>query len=168
MFVLANRRSSTENRHIPVGNLSERLITFEANGITPRMFQYNMLKRALANKKHIVLPEGTDDRVLLAIKQLIDSNAVQVTLLGDKIQIQAKIAQLDITLDLNKISIVNPVTSEHFEDYAQTLYELRKHKNVNLAMAKDLLEDVSYFGTMMMYKGHADGMVSGAPHTTHH
>ena len=61
-----------------------------------------------------------------------------------------------------------PKSSPNFLDYATTLYELRKEKNVNLAMAKDLMEDVSYFGTMMVYKGHADGMVSGAAHTTQH
>ncbi|RPD97929.1 phosphate acetyltransferase [Aureibaculum marinum] len=155
-------------KHIPVDELAERLITFKASGITPRMFQYNMLKRALSNKKHIVLPEGNDDRVLLATKQLMDTNAVDITLLGDRAEIENKLTHLDIPLDLNKISIINPIESEYFEDYSQTLYELRKHKNVNLAMAKDLMADVSYFGSMMVYKGDADGMVSGAVHTTQH
>lgn len=155
-------------KHIPVDALAERLITFEANGITPRMFQYNMLKRALSHKKHIVLPEGTDERVLLATKQLVEANAVDITLLGDRTQIENKLAQLDVSFDLNKISIINPTASADFEDYAETLYQLRKHKNVNLAMARDLMGDVSYYGTMMVYKGHADGMVSGAVHTTQH
>jgi len=155
-------------KFIPIDALAERLITFKAEGITPRMFQYNLLKRAQSNKKHIVLPEGIDKRVLFAAKQLIDSNAVTITLLGDKKNIEKKIDQLDIGLDTNKISIINPTESSQFKDYAQTLYELRKHKNVNLAMACDLMEDVSYFGTMMVYKGHADGMVSGAIHTTQH
>jgi phosphate acetyltransferase len=156
------------NQFIPVDALEERLITFEASGITPRMFQYNMLKRALSNKKHIVLPEGTDERVLRATKQLMDTNAVELTLLGDRTQIENKLAQLDIDLDLSTISIINPIESVHFEDYSNTYYELRKNKNVNLAMAQDLMEDVSYFGSMMVYKGHADGMVSGAAHTTQH
>ncbi|SDT08010.1 phosphate acetyltransferase [Winogradskyella sediminis] len=148
--------------------LVERLITFETSGITPRMFQYNLLKSARSNKKHIVLPEGLDERILRATKQLIDVDAVEITLLGDKKQIEAKLVMLDIPLDLNRINIINPIESEHFESYANTLYELRKHKNVNLAMAKDLMEDVSYFGTMMVHKGDADGMVSGAVHTTQH
>jgi len=155
-------------KHIPVDDLAEKLITFKAIGITPRMFQYNMLKRAMSIKKHIVLPEGTDERVLIATKQLIDTGVVDITLLGDSSQIKNKLAQLDISLDPNKVSIINPSESEQFEDYAQTLYELRKHKNVNLAMAKDLIADVSYYGSMMVYKGHADGMVSGAAHTTQH
>ncbi|MGB3345095.1 MAG: phosphate acetyltransferase [Aequorivita sp.] len=155
-------------KHIKVDALIERLITFKSNGITPRMFQYNLLKKAKSSKKHIVLPEGLDERILRATKLLIDLDAVKITLLGDKKDIEEKITMLDIALDLNKIDIINPIESIHFEAYAETLFELRKHKNVNLAMAKDLMEDVSYFGTMMVYKGHADGMVSGAEHTTQH
>lgn len=155
-------------KHIKVDALIERLITFQSSGITPRMFQYNLLKKAKSSKKHIVLPEGLDERILRATKLLIDLDAVQITLLGNKKQIEEKLTTLDIALDLNKINIVNPSESVHFDSYAETLYELRKHRNVNLAMARDLMIDVSYFGTMMVYKGHADGMVSGAEHTTQH
>jgi len=155
-------------KYVQVDKLTERLITFKSNGITPRMFEYNLLKRAQSNKKHIVLPEGIDERILRATKQLVDTDVVDITLLGDKKQIQDKLTTLDISLDINKINIINPVESPNFEDYTTTLFELRKHKNVNLAMAHDLMEDVSYFGTMMIYKGHADGMVSGAVHTTQH
>jgi len=154
--------------HVQVEALVERLITFETNGITPRMFQYNLLEKAKSNKKHIVLPEGLDERILRATKHLVDVDVVEVTLLGDKKQIEDKIATLDIVLDLDKITIVNPIESNCFEVYAKALYQLRKHKNVNLAMAKDLMEDVSYFGTMMVHMGDADGMVSGAVHTTQH
>ncbi len=155
-------------KHIPINELAERLITFTAAGITPRMFQYNLLKRAKSSKKHIVLPEGTDERILLGAKKLIDADAVTLTLLGNPEQIKEKISTLDIELDLDALSIIDPTQSPHFLEYATTLFELRKHKNVNLAMAKDLMEDVSYFGTMMVYLGHADGMVSGAVHTTQH
>ncbi|MFX0557857.1 phosphate acetyltransferase [Maribacter sp. CXY002] len=155
-------------KNIPTNELEKNLITFKAEGITPRMFQYNLLKRAKSSKKHIVLPEGTDDRILLATKKLIDADAVKITLLGNKKQIKTKLSELDIDLDLKDIDIIEPIRSRNFLDYATTLFELRKHKNVNLAMAKDLMVDVSYFGTMMVYKGHADGMVSGAVHTTQH
>lgn len=153
---------------VEVNALEERLITFKATGITPRMFQYNLVKRAQAIKKHIVLPEGMDDRILMATKELVDTNTVDITLLGETKEIAEKIARMDLGLDLEKISIVLPTESPYFEDYAKTLYELRKHKNLNLAMARDLMEDPSYFGTMMVYKGHADGMVSGAVNTTQH
>ncbi len=155
-------------KHVPTQELAERLITFKAKGITPRMFQYNLLQKAKSSKKHIVLPEGSDERILMATKMLIDADAVNITLLGNREQIVSKITELDIDLDVNTIDIIDPTTSEQFLDYASTLFELRKHKNVNLAMAKDLMEDVSYFGTMMVHKGHADGMVSGAVHTTQH
>ncbi|WP_405396187.1 phosphate acetyltransferase [Maribacter sp. Asnod2-G09] len=155
-------------KYIPTEELAEKLITFKAKGITPRMFQYNLLQKAKASKKHIVLPEGLDERILLATKKLIDADAVSITLLGNKEQIISKIKELDIDLNINDINIIDPTASDHFLDYATTLFELRKHKNVNLAMAQDLMEDVSYYGTMMVYKGHADGMVSGAIHTTQH
>lgn len=155
-------------QYVNVDALVQRLITFKTDGITPRMFQYNLLQRATSHKKHIVLPEGMDERILRATKQLIDIDAVKITLLGDKKLIAEKIDALDIGLDLEKITIINPVESVDFEAFSETLYELRKHKNVNLAMARDLMGDVSYFGTMMVYKGKADGMVSGAVHTTQH
>ena len=66
------------------------------------------------------------------------------------------------------MTIVDPATSPNFPDYVATFYELRKAKNVNMDMATDLMKDGSYFGTMMVYKGHADGMVSGAINTTQH
>lgn len=155
-------------KYVPTEELAEKLITFKAKGITPRMFQYNLLQKAKSSKKHIVLPEGLDERILLATKKLIDADAVTITLLGNKEQIISKLKELDIDLNTNDINIIDPTASVHFLDYATTLFELRKHKNVNLAMAKDLMEDVSYFGTMMVHKGHADGMVSGAIHTTQH
>lgn len=154
--------------YVSVDSLAERLITFEGEGITPRMFQYYLLNRAKSNKKHIVLPEGLDERILRATKQLIDHNVAEITLLGDKKQIKDKLKQLAIKIDLSNINIINPAESEFLNDYASTLFELRKHKNLSVTMAHDLMEDVSYFGTMMVYKGHADGMVSGAMHTTQH
>lgn len=155
-------------KYVPEDELAERLITFKANGITPRMFQYNLLKRARSQKKHIVLPEGLDERILIATKDLIVADAAEITLLGDPERIKEKIERLNLELDISKIEIIDPAKSVHFEEYASTLHELRKHKNVDLTMARDLMEDVSYFGTMMVYKGHADGMVSGAIHTTQH
>jgi phosphate acetyltransferase len=159
---------ATFEKHVDTDKLSDDLITFQSDIFTPRMFQYNLLQRALSNKKHIVLPEGTDERVLRAAARLIDAQVVDLTLIGDETIIKEQIEKLDIPLDTTHINIVSPLKSPHFEDYANTFYELRKHKNVNLDMAKDAMADVSYFATMMIYKGHADGMVSGAVHTTAH
>jgi len=159
---------STFEKHVLFDPLVEQLINFNPRGITPRMFQYSLVKRAQQAKKHIVLPEGTDERILIAASRLIAMDLVDITLLGEKETISRKIENLGIILDLDKVEIINPPASPNFEDYAKTYYELRKHKNVNLDIAKDRMSDVSFFGTMMIYKGHADGMVSGATHTTQH
>ncbi|OYX28754.1 MAG: phosphate acetyltransferase [Flavobacteriales bacterium 32-35-8] len=159
---------ATFEKHVDTDKLADKLITFESDIFTPRMFQYNLLQRALKNKKHIVLPEGYDERVLRAAARLINAQVVKLTLIGNEDKIKELVEKFDIPLDLKKVNIVYPTKSPHFEDYVNTLYELRKHKNVNLAMARDAMADVSYFGTMMIYKGHADGMVSGAVHTTQH
>ena len=159
---------ATFEKHVDTDKLANDLITFRSDIFTPRMFQYNLLQRALKDKKHIVLPEGDDERVLKAAARLIDAHVVELTLIGEKEKIKERIEHYDISLDINDVNIVNPIESPHFKDYVNTFYELRKHKGVNLDMAKDAMTDVSYFGTMMIYKGHADGMVSGAVHTTAH
>jgi len=155
-------------QYVQVDELLHRLITFKSKGITPRMFQYNLLKKAKLVKKHIVLPEGTDARILMAAKRLLDLDVVKITLLGHREKITEQLRLNEIDLNLDQLTVINPQQSDRFDDYAETLYDLRKHKNMNLAIARDLMEGVSYFGTMMVYKGHADGMVSGAAHTTQH
>ena len=93
---------------------------------------------------------------------------MDITILGNEQHIRELAQEKGIIINFNKLSIINPVESNYFEDYISTFYELRKHKNVNLDIARDMMSDVSYFGTMMIYKGHAHGMVSGAKHTTQH
>jgi phosphate acetyltransferase len=156
------------DRHVGVQALGEKIISFRPSAVTPRMFQYQIVKRAKEHKKHIVLPEGDDDRILQAADALIAQNVVDLTILGNKENILAAHKRLNLSLDIEKVKIVDPATSASYDDYVNTLYELRKEKNVTLGMARDLMLDVSYFGTMMVYKGEADGMVSGAAHTTQH
>jgi len=155
-------------KYIDNEKLSARLSDFENDGMTPRMFQYNLQERASQHRKHIVLPEGNDDRVIIAAADLVAKDIVDLTILGDAVKIESKITRLGLKLDLSKVTIINPIESEYFEDFSQTFYELRKHKNVTIDMARDVMGDVSYFGTMMVYKELADGMVSGAAHTTQH
>jgi phosphate acetyltransferase len=155
-------------KYVDMKVLDDKIITFRSEGITPHMFQYQLVKWAKSEKKHIVLPEGNDDRILKAAARLISQNIVNLTLLGNPVEIAASLKRLGLNLDLSAIRIVDPATSENYDSYVETLYELRKYKNVNEEMARDLMTDVSYFGTMMVYKGHADGMVSGAVHTTQH
>ncbi|OYU53900.1 MAG: phosphate acetyltransferase [Chitinophagaceae bacterium BSSC1] len=159
---------STFDKYIDIKSIGEKINTFHTRNITPRMFQYQIVKRAKEQRKHIVLPEGGDDRILLAADMLIKQDVVEITILGIKEQVAAAAQRLNIVFDFDRVHIVDPATSPLFEDYANTLYELRKAKKLTLDMARDLMLDVSYFGTMMVYKGHADGMVSGALHTTQH
>lgn len=156
------------NKYVDIQALDEKMVTFKSDTITPQMFQYQLMKRARSAKKHIVLPEGNDDRILKAAARLVLQDIVELTILGDTNEIAAAIKRLGIDLDLTRIHILNPAFDARYDDYVQTLFELRKSKNVTLEMARDLMTDVSYFGTMMVYKGHADGMVSGAVHTTQH
>ncbi len=158
----------TFDDYVDVDRLNEKLITFENNGITPKMFQYNLLKRAKTARKHIVLPEGNDDRIITAAARLVEQDIVDITLLGDRKNIEDKTVKLGLKLDFDTLNIINPISSEYYKDFSKTLYELRKHKGLTITMAEDLMADVSYFGTMMVYKGLADGMVSGAAHTTQH
>jgi phosphate acetyltransferase len=159
---------NTFEKYVDLDDLAKKLSSFEAEGMTPKMFQYNLVKRAKEHRKHIVLPEGNDERIIIAAARLLAMDVVDISILGNKKQIENKVAELGIAFDFSKVKIINPIQSENYEDYVNTYYELRKNKNVTLAMAKDLMEDGSYFGTMMVYKGYADGMVSGAAHTTQH
>lgn len=154
--------------HVNVKALEKKIVSFRTTNLTPRMFQYQIVKRAKEHKKHIVLCEGDDDRVLVAADGLMKQNVVDLTILGNKESILAALKRLNLSLDIEKVKIVDPRTSERYEEYVQTLYNLRKNKNLSLTMARDLMQDVSYFGTMMVYVGDADGMVSGAAHTTQH
>jgi phosphate acetyltransferase len=158
----------TFNKYVDVKSLEEKLVTFTSDGLTPHMFQYQITQKAKAQRKHIVLPEGNDDRILKAAARLLKQQIVDVTILGDPSQIAAATKRLGLQFETDRLHVVNPVESPYYPDYVETLYQLRKNKNLSLASAHDLMTDVSYFGTMMVYKGHADGMVSGACHTTQH
>jgi phosphate acetyltransferase len=159
---------NTFENYVDLDSLTEKFIKFEVEGMTPKMFQYNLVKRAKKHRKHIVLPEGTDDRIIIAAARLQAMDVVDISIIGDKKQIENRVTTLGLTFDFSKVHIINPRKDVHYDDYVNTYYELRKEKKMTLEIAKDLMEDGSYFGTMMVYKNHADGMVSGAAHTTQH
>lgn len=158
----------TFDKCMDISALEQKMVTFKSEGITPHMFQYQLTKWAKSDIKHIVLPEGQDDRILKAAARLGAQDVVKLTILGDPTAIAVAAKRLGIELDPAKIQVIDPVNSEYYEDYANTFYELRKSKGVTPEMARDTMADVSYFGTMMVFKGHADGMVSGAVNTTAH
>ncbi|MGV6816671.1 MAG: phosphate acetyltransferase [Thiotrichales bacterium] len=132
--------------------------------VTPMMFEYELIRRAKTDRKHIVLPESSDARILRAADILMRRDVAMLTLIGEPEKIQTQLKAMGLTLD--SINIVDPHSSPWREDFANTYYELRKHKGISEQMAHDALADANYFGTMMVYKGYADGMVSGAAHTT--
>ena len=155
--------------YVDYKDLEERIQVWEVvEGITPKMFEYNLFKKAKSNKKRIVLPEGEDERILQAAEILLSRNLVDLVILGNPSYIKQEIAKMNLLINVNDIEIIDPVKSSHFLDYAFEFYEKRKHKGVNIDMAKDIISDATYFGTMMVQMGHADGMVSGAINTTQH
>jgi phosphate acetyltransferase len=152
--------------NVDVDKLQNRIAVARSNRITPIMFEYELIERARSNKQHIVLPEGEEERILRASEILLRRGVVELTLLGDEQVIREKIAALALNLD--GANIINPMQSGWHEDYAATYFALRKHKGITEDFAHDVMRDFSYFGTMMVYKDLADGMVSGAIHTTAH
>jgi phosphate acetyltransferase len=154
--------------YVYLDKLQTQIIEIQPKGITPKMFTYNLVEKAKSNPQHIVLPEGLEPRILKAVSMLISQGIVKVTLLGKRFEIEQNIRREGIQLDLDKINIINPTESEKLGEYTEKFYNLRKHKGMTLEIAHDYLMDASYYGTMMVYTGDADGMVSGAIHTTQH
>ncbi|NLF90180.1 MAG: phosphate acetyltransferase [Corynebacterium marinum] len=134
--------------------------------MSPPVFETWLLGRAKAANAHVVLPEGEDDRILLAAGELLEQDIVELTILGDPAEIENRADELGI--DLSHAHVINHLTSPLLDDFAEEFVELRKAKGVTLDEARETMKDISYFGTMMVHKGLADGMVSGAAHTTAH
>ncbi|MFC1866831.1 phosphate acetyltransferase [Thermodesulfobacteriota bacterium] len=151
-------------KNVPVEELGEKIIKTQTTTVTPKMFEYGLLQKAREHKRHIVLPEGEEERILRASEILLSRGVVDLTLLGNEKQIRKKITQLG--LHLEEVRIIELQKSNLYDDYVSAYYEMRKKKGVTREFAGDMMSDVSFFGTMMVYKGHADGLVSGAVHTT--
>lgn len=155
-------------KNVDIEKLNSQISSFISDTITPRMFQYNMVQKAKSLQKHIVLPEGTDDRILTAAAQLANDELAILTILGEEQKILTRVNELGLKWNEQRIHIVQPKESPKYTEYWQKLYELRKDKGLEETQAKDLMLDYSYFGTMMVFMGDADGMVSGAVNTTAH
>lgn len=152
--------------NVDIEELRSRIAVRRSERITPLMFEYELIRRAKADRQRVVLPEGSDERILRAAEILSLRQVADLTLLGNPDKIRRRIGELGLKLD--DIPIIDPVTSPARDRYARIYHELRKHKGISEEMARDALEDVSYFGALMVYSGDADGMVSGAVHTTQH
>jgi len=158
----------TFDKYVNQEGLTNIFTNFNSDKITPSMFQYNLLQKARLHRKHIVLPEGNDERIIKAAARLQLLDIVDLTLLGNKKDIQTKANHLGIQIDFNTINVLNPEDSQYNSSFGKSLFEARKHKGMTETTAYDLTRDVSYYGTLMIYNGLADGMVSGAVHTTMH
>ncbi|MBO8185819.1 phosphate acetyltransferase [Streptomyces spirodelae] len=171
--------------HVDAALLSERLSVERSERVTPMMFEHELVQRSRtgsSKRRHIVLPEGTEERVLRATEVLLRRNICDLTLLGEPGAVRKRAAELSIHLDLladdeapadpsagpggATARIVDPQTSPLRERFAESYAKLRAHKGVTYELAHDVVSDVSYFGTMMVREGLADGMVSGAVHST--
>ncbi|WP_080796769.1 phosphate acetyltransferase [Corynebacterium pacaense] len=130
------------------------------------LFENWLLHKAREADARIVLPEGEDDRILMAAHQLLDQDICELTILGDPEEITSRATELG--LNLSKADLVNPLTDPKLEEFAEQFVELRRKKNVSLEEARETMKDISYYATMMVHNGDADGMVSGAAHTTAH
>ncbi|ATL30569.1 phosphate acetyltransferase [Streptomyces formicae] len=151
-------------RHIDTADLLNRVSAPSSDRVTPMMFEHKLLEQARSDKRRVVLPEGTEERVLRAADVLLRRGVCDLTLLGPVEQIRKKAA--DLGVDLADSELIDPGASELRERFATKYAELRAHKGVSVELAYDVVADVNYFGTLMVQEGLADGMVSGSVHST--
>lgn len=151
-------------RHVDTADLLKRISVAPSGRVTPMMFEHELLEQARADRRRVVLPEGTEERVLRAADVLLRRDVCDLTLLGDVEAIRKKAA--DLSVDLRDTQLIDPQTSELRDAFAEQYAALRAHKGVTVELAYDVVSDVNYFGTLMVQEGLADGMVSGAVHST--
>ena len=153
--------------HLQDGEALARQINLNVEPVmSADLFQKQLIDQARAAGSHIVLPEGDDDRILEAAHVVLRDKVAKLAILGNEADIKARAEELK--LDLAGAEIINHLESPLAEEFAADFAELRKKKGVTLEQARETMKDISYFATMMVHKGLADGMVSGAAHTTAH
>ena len=153
-------------RHVDTQLLTRELGVARPSVVTPLMFEYGLVDRARSDRRRIVLPEGNDDRVLRAAATVLSRGIADLTILGEPLEVRGRAIELGI--DIRDAEVLSPFDAVHVDKFATEYARLRAHKGVTYAQAADTVTDVSYFGTLMVHLGLADGMVSGAAHTTAH
>ncbi|MFF7748326.1 phosphate acetyltransferase [Streptomyces sp. NPDC007971] len=151
-------------RYADTTDLARRVSAPSTDRVTPMMFEHQLLEQARSDKRRVVLPEGTEERVLRAAEVLLRRGVCDLTLLGPVDQIRKKAA--DLGIDLGDCQLIDPATSELRDSFAEQYARLRAHKGATVELAYDVVSDVNYFGTLMVQEGLADGMVSGSVHST--
>ncbi|GAB3994273.1 phosphate acetyltransferase [Nocardioides marmoraquaticus] len=152
--------------HLDGDALLDRLVVTGTDVVTPLMFEHQLLDRARAQRRRIVLPEGDDERVLRAAETLTRLGVAEIVLLGDPRRVRERAAEAGA--DLTGVEVLDPHDPALVERLAERYVEKRRHRGVELEEARSVVTDVSYCGTLMVDLGLADGMVSGAAHTTAH
>ncbi|MFG3418505.1 phosphate acetyltransferase [Micromonospora sp. NPDC049460] len=151
-------------RCVDTDDLARRLRVSRSGRVTPLMFENDLIDRARARRRHLVLPEGAEERILRATEILLRRGVADITLLGRPDDVVRRTRELGI--DITGARVVDPFTSEWRDEFAVEYAKLRAHRGVTAELAHDIVAQPNYFGTLMVQTGHADGMVSGATHTT--
>lgn len=157
---------ATFETHIEADALLAAVDVPRSGVVTPLMFEYDLIERARADRRRIVLPEGNDDRILRAASTILSREVADLIILGDEAQVRSRASEMG--LDLKGATVIDPHTSPLREEFAASYTEFRAHKGMTLERAREIVTQDSYFGTLMVQLGHAAGMVSGAIHTTAH
>ena len=152
--------------HADESALLERIDVGDSAAVTPLMFGHRLMERARSQRKRIVLPEGDDPRVLRAADAVLRRGIAELTIVGDETHIRSLASS--IGADISGAQLLSPNDPNLVEEFATEYAKLRAHKGMTVEQAREIVTDVSYFGTMMVHLGKADGMVSGAAHTTAH
>lgn len=152
--------------HVDITDLLAQLAIPIPTVITPQMFIYQLTLQARSDRKHIVLPEGDDDRILRSAGRVLQRRVADLTILGDEAQIRQRSAELGV--DLGGVTVIDPRSSPLRHEFAEQYAQLRTAKGVTVEQARETMRDSTYFGTMLVHNSHVDGMVSGAAHTTAH
>jgi len=150
--------------HVDVADLLAQLAISIPSVVTPQMFTHQLQDQACSDRKRIVLPEGDDDRILRAAGRLLQRGVADLTILGEEGRVRSRAAELAV--DLSAAVVLDPRTNELCDTFAEQYARLRRHKGVTVEQAREIIHDVSYFGTMLVHNDMVDGMVSGATHTT--
>ncbi|MEU3351620.1 phosphate acetyltransferase [Streptomyces sp. NPDC037389] len=151
-------------RHVDTAELTNRISVARSERVTPMMFEHELIQRSRSARRRVVLPEGTEERVLRAADVLLRRDVCDIILLGEEDAIRKRAGELSI--DLADAQLIDPATSPLRERFAEIYAKARAHKGMTVELAHDVVADVSYFGTLMVQEGLADGMVSGAVHST--
>jgi len=152
------------NSSVEIEAIEKKIASTSNDVMTPMMFEYKLFDMASSNKKTIVLPESNDERILRAAEIILRRSVADIILIGDEDELREHYLRLG--LDLSGATIINHKKSKLMDEFVESFYLLRKVKGLSYDGAKDAMLHVNYFATMMVQLGYADGMVSGAIHST--